>query len=97
MAVDDPKRTVANHSDYPIAKKEYMDWLGRLFDWIANHEAVLSGIAATIAIVAVVFALSSRTLGLFRSRAEKVGNYASRKPSLLRGLCPLLMKADIGR
>ena len=48
-----------------------MDWTGQILNWIANNEAVLSGIAATIAIVAVVFALSGRTLGLFRSRVKK--------------------------
>lgn len=67
---------MANYNDHPITKKEFMDWLGRLFDWIANYEAVLSGIAATIAIVAVVFALSSRTFGLFRSQAEKTDSPA---------------------
>lgn len=48
-----------------------MDWVGQLFNWVADNEAVLSGIAAAVAIAAVVFALSSRTLGLFRSRAKK--------------------------
>ena len=45
-----------------------MDAIGHLFSWIAEHESVLSGVAAVIAIAAVVLALSSRTLGLFRSR-----------------------------
>jgi len=59
-----------------------MDWLSQLFNWIASNEAVLSGIAATIAIVAVVFALSGRTLDLFRSRAKKTESPAdsNRKP-----------------
>ncbi len=52
-----------------------MDTLSQLLSWIGEHEAVLSGIAATIAILAVLPALSSRTLVLFRSRrspAEKI-------------------------
>ncbi len=48
-----------------------VDRANQFFNWIANNEAVLSGIAAVIAIVAVIFALSSRTLGLFRSRAQR--------------------------
>jgi pimeloyl-ACP methyl ester carboxylesterase len=43
-----------------------MDTLSQLLSWIGEHEAVLSGIAAALAIVAVVLALSSRTFGLFR-------------------------------
>jgi hypothetical protein len=44
-----------------------MDWLTQLFGWIAEHESVLSGIAAAIVIVGVIAAFSSRTLGFFRS------------------------------
>jgi len=43
-----------------------MDTLSQLLSWIGEHEAVLSGIAAALAIVAVVLALSSHTFGLFR-------------------------------
>ena len=43
-----------------------MDSVNQLLAWIGAHEAVLSGIAAALAIVAVVLALSSRTFGLFR-------------------------------
>ena len=44
-----------------------MDWLTQLFGWIAEHEAVLSGVAAAIVILGVITAFSSRTLGFFRS------------------------------
>ncbi len=44
-----------------------MDTLSQFLSWIGEHEAVLSGIAAALAIVAVILALSSRTFGLFRS------------------------------
>jgi len=45
-----------------------MDNVSQLLAWIGEHEAVLSGIAAALAIVAVILALSSRTFGLFRRR-----------------------------
>ena len=44
-----------------------MDWLAQLFNWIGENESVLSGIAAVIAIGAVVVAVSHRTFGLFRT------------------------------
>ncbi len=43
-----------------------MDNVSQLLAWIGDNEAVLSGIAAVIAIIAVLLALSSRTFGLFR-------------------------------
>ena len=43
-----------------------MDNVSQLLAWIGEHEAVLSGLAAALAIVAVILALSSRTFGLFR-------------------------------
>lgn len=46
-----------------------MDSLSGLFAWIGENEAVLSGIAAVIAIAAVVFALSTQTFGLFRRKS----------------------------
>ena len=48
-----------------------MDRATQFFNWIASNEALLSGIAATIAIAAVLFAASSRTFGLFRTRAKR--------------------------
>ncbi len=44
-----------------------MDNVSQLLAWIGEHEAVLSGLAAALAIVAVILALSSRTFGLFRN------------------------------
>jgi pimeloyl-ACP methyl ester carboxylesterase len=55
-----------------------VDWLRNALDWIAGHESALSGIAATIAIGAVLVAFGSRTLVLFR-RAEKKSAAAPRK------------------
>ncbi len=43
-----------------------MDNVSQLLAWIGENEAVLSGVAAVIAITAVLLALSSRTFGLFR-------------------------------
>ena len=43
-----------------------MENVSQLLAWIGDNEAVLSGIAAVIAITAVLLALSSRTRGLFR-------------------------------
>ncbi len=48
-----------------------MDWLVQIFNWVANNEAVLSGIAAVIAIIAVVFALTYRAFRLWRGRGPK--------------------------
>ena len=48
-----------------------MDWLVQIFNWVANNEAVLSGIAAVIAIIAVVFALTYRAFRLWRGRGAK--------------------------
>jgi pimeloyl-ACP methyl ester carboxylesterase len=48
-----------------------MEWLTQLFGWIAEHESVLSGIAAAIVIVGVIAALSSRTMGLFRTGTKE--------------------------
>ena len=48
-----------------------MDWLVQIFNWVANNEAVLSGIAAVIAIIAVVFALSYRAFRAWRGRSTK--------------------------
>ncbi len=45
-----------------------MDNVSQLLAWIGEKEAVLSGIVAVVAIIAVIFALSSRTLGLFRNK-----------------------------
>lgn len=45
-----------------------MDNVSQLLAWIGEKEAVLSGIVAVVAIIAVIFALSSRTLGLFRKK-----------------------------
>ena len=42
-----------------------MDAVNQILAWIGEHEAVLSGIAATIAILP---AISSRAMRLFRSR-----------------------------
>ena len=56
-----------------------MDWLNQLFGWIAEHEAVLSGIAAAIVIAGVVAAFSIRTLGLFRGAAKDTR--AEQKPA----------------
>ena len=54
-----------------------MGWPGQLLDWISNNETLLSGIAAALAIVAVVYAFSSSTLGHFRSRAKKTESPAN--------------------
>ena len=48
-----------------------MDWLVQIFNWVANNEAVLSGIAAVIAIIAVVFALTYRAFRLWRGYKRK--------------------------
>ena len=48
-----------------------MDNVSQLLAWIGEKEAVLSGIVAVVAIIAVIFALSSRTLGLFRKKNGK--------------------------
>lgn len=50
-----------------------MEYLHQLLSWIGEHEAVLSGIAATIAIIAVLPTLSSRTLILLRARRSRAG------------------------
>lgn len=42
--------------------------VGGLLGWIGENEAVLSGVAAVIAIAAVLLAVSSRTFGLFRKK-----------------------------
>jgi len=52
-----------------------MELLSRLFEWVANHEAVLSGIAAAVAIAAVILTLGLRLSGFFRR------NPASTEPS----------------
>ncbi len=49
----------------------------QLLNWIAEHEAIFSGIAAAIVIVGVIGAMSSRTLGLLRSRSRKENNVAA--------------------
>jgi len=63
-----------------------MDAIAAIFAWIAEHEAVLSGIAAVIAIAAVLLALSSRTLGLFRKSAPtgSGGSEARRLSQVIR-------------
>ncbi len=48
-----------------------MDWLNQSFNWVANNEAVLSGMAAGIAIIAVIFALGYRAFRLLRLRAAE--------------------------
>ena len=45
-----------------------MESLSGFFSWIGENEAVLSGIAAVIAIAAVLRAVSSRTFGWFRTK-----------------------------
>jgi len=45
-----------------------MESLSGLLGWIGENEAVLSGLAAVVAITAVLLALSSRTFGLFRKK-----------------------------
>ena len=45
-----------------------MESLGVLLGWIGENEAVLSGVAAVVAIAAVLLAISSRTFGLFRKK-----------------------------
>jgi len=50
-----------------------MDNVTNLLAWIGKNEAVLSGVAAVIAITAVLLALSSRTAGLLRQRNWDVG------------------------
>ena len=51
----------------------------QILNWIAEHEAIFSGIAAAIVIVGVIGAMSSRTLGLLRSRSRKENNVAASK------------------
>jgi pimeloyl-ACP methyl ester carboxylesterase len=56
--------------------------MSQLLNWIGENEAVLSGIAAAIAIVAVILALSSRTLGLIRTKGtngEAAGETTAQK------------------
>jgi pimeloyl-ACP methyl ester carboxylesterase len=43
-------------------------WLSRTFDWIATHEAILSGIAAAVAIVGVALTILIRASHLLRDR-----------------------------
>jgi len=47
-----------------------MDWLSQGIDWIANKEALLSGIAAVVAIVAIISAFGSRIFKLLRARTD---------------------------
>jgi len=53
-----------------------MDSVSQFLAWIGQHEAVLSGIAAALAIVAVILALSSRTFGLFRKTGGDANSVA---------------------
>lgn len=57
-----------------------MDSVSNLLAWIGENEAVLSGVAAVIAITAVLLALSSRTAGLFRQRSEGLKSAAGGTP-----------------
>lgn len=62
-----------------------MESIGGLFAWIGENEAVLSGIAAVIAIAAVLLAVSSRTFGLFR---RNNGNAESQVESVATNKLP---------
>ena len=58
-----------------------MDNVTNLLAWIGENEAVLSGVAAVIAITAVLLALSSRTAGLLRQRNDDLKPAASDAPA----------------
>ena len=47
-----------------------METISSLLRWIAENESVLSGVAATIAIVAVIVALGSNGIRLIRARKQ---------------------------
>ena len=58
-----------------------MDNVTNLLAWIGENEAVLSGVAAVIAITAVLLALSSRTAGMLRQRNDDLKPAASDAPA----------------
>ena len=76
-----------------------MNWISNTLDWIGANEAVLSGTAATIAIIAVLLAISGRMFGLFRTdkkrerpveesakKISRVGRTPAKKPTLGGGI-----------
>jgi len=57
-----------------------MRWIEQLLGWVGTHESVLSGIAALIAIGAVMAAMTGRTLGLYQSRDRQADTPRRSKP-----------------
>lgn len=58
-----------------------MDWIGQFLNWVASNETLLSGIAAVIAILAVVVAFGHRAFRLLRAHVDKSDNVELANPA----------------